>query len=183
MPFDISIEILKKTLIRSKECIICFISENIYAAQIKRSFTNSQRLQYKVYLEYHNPLNLIKLDTCPLSSNKSAFHTTKCINFINPVFVYRQQSLQWRRNERDGVSNHRRLDCLHKPFVRAQIKGGRWKCFHLMTLSWFLNRSHAAVCLTPDKFCPNKWYTQLRKSPCFVISYHLLLLASKSVMH
>ena len=29
-------------------------------------------------------------------------------------------SLQWRHNERDGISNHRRVDCL--PFVQAQIK-------------------------------------------------------------
>ena len=35
--------------------------------------------------------------------------------------IYRV-SLQWRRNERDDVSNHRRLDCLHDPLFRR-----RWK--------------------------------------------------------
>ena len=32
-------------------------------------------------------------------------------------------SLQWRHNEHGGISNHRRLDCLLKPFVQAHIKG------------------------------------------------------------
>ena len=31
-------------------------------------------------------------------------------------------ALQWRHNERDRVSNHRRLDCLLLPFVQSQIK-------------------------------------------------------------
>ena len=35
---------------------------------------------------------------------------------------YSLLSLQWRHNERDGVSNHRRLDCLLKRFFQAQIE-------------------------------------------------------------
>ena len=31
-------------------------------------------------------------------------------------------TLRWRHNERDGISNHRRLDCLLNRFVHAQIK-------------------------------------------------------------
>ena len=69
--------------------------------------------------------------------------------------------LQWRHNERDGISNHQRLDCLlnrlfrHKPkktskfHITGLVRGiHRWpvnfpnkgqqrgKCFHLMTSSW-----------------------------------------------
>ena len=32
------------------------------------------------------------------------------------------RSLQWRHNERNGVSNHRRVDCLPNSFFQAQIK-------------------------------------------------------------
>ena len=46
-----------------------------------------------------------------------------------PTYVYSGRlyprisfPLQWRHNERDGVANHSRLDCLLKPFVHAQIK-------------------------------------------------------------
>ena len=70
--------------------------------------------------------------------------------------------LQWRHNERVGVSNHQPQDCLPNRLFKAQIKentkaprhwplcgeftGDRWiprmkgqwrvKCFHLMTSSW-----------------------------------------------
>ena len=73
--------------------------------------------------------------------------------------------LEWRHNERDGVSNHQLHDCLLNSLFKAQIKasikaprhwplcgeftGDRWiprttsqwrgKCFHLMTSSWCLN--------------------------------------------
>ena len=33
-----------------------------------------------------------------------------------------KHSLQWRHNERDGVSNHQRLDCLLTCFIQAQNK-------------------------------------------------------------
>ena len=64
-------------------------------------------------------------------------------------------SLQWRHNERDGVSNHCRLDCLHNRLSRRRSKKtsklhltGLYegnsphkdpvtrKRFHLMTTSW-----------------------------------------------
>ena len=71
-------------------------------------------------------------------------------------------TLQWRHNQRESVSNHRRLDLFAQPFIRVQIKenikaprhwplwGGftgdwwipstkgqqRGKCFYLMTSSW-----------------------------------------------
>ena len=69
-------------------------------------------------------------------------------------------TLQWRHNEYDGISNHRRLDCLlnhlfrrrskktSKPCVIGLCEGNppttgnsprkgpvTWKCFHLMTSS------------------------------------------------
>ena len=50
--------------------------------------------------------------------------------------------LQWRHKERDGVSNHRRLHCLLKCWLQAQIKENikrpvalSGKCLHLMTSS------------------------------------------------
>ena len=33
-----------------------------------------------------------------------------------------QSPLQWRHNERDGVSNHKPPDCLLKRLLKAQIK-------------------------------------------------------------
>ena len=33
-----------------------------------------------------------------------------------------RDSLQWRHNERNDVSNHRRLEFFSQPFVQAQIK-------------------------------------------------------------
>ena len=37
------------------------------------------------------------------------------------IFIF-LRSIQWRHHERDGVSNHRRLDCLLSRLLRAQIK-------------------------------------------------------------
>ena len=65
-------------------------------------------------------------------------------------------TLQWRHNERDGVSIQQHHDCLLNRLFKAQIKGNikaprhwplwgeftghrgipRTKCFHLMTSSW-----------------------------------------------
>ena len=76
--------------------------------------------------------------------------------------VQEHVTLQWRHNERDGVSNHQPHDCLLNLLFKAQIKeniqatrhwplwgeftGDRWiprtkgrqrgKCFHLMTSPW-----------------------------------------------
>ena len=73
-------------------------------------------------------------------------------------------TLQWRHNERDGVSHHQPHHCLLIRLFKAHLKenikaprhwpswgefiGDRWiprtkrpvtrKCFHLMTLSWFV---------------------------------------------
>ena len=83
---------------------------------------------------------------------------------LSGVFVHRVErnfttvvSLQWRHNERDGASNHRRLDCLLNRLFRRRSKktsklrvtgiyegkppvtGGfpsRGKCFHLIASSW-----------------------------------------------
>ena len=38
------------------------------------------------------------------------------------VFLYILKTLQWRHNERDGVSNHRRLDCLHNRLFSRRSK-------------------------------------------------------------
>ena len=73
-------------------------------------------------------------------------------------------TLEWRHNERDGVSNHRHLGCLLNGLFRRRSKktskirvidplcweftGDRWipltkgqlrgKCFHVMTSSWYM---------------------------------------------
>ena len=82
-----------------------------------------------------------------------------CLQNINTKYACKGgrenywQSLQWRHNERDGVSYHQRLDCLHnlcsgKDQRKHQRGIHRWpmnsphkgpvtrKCFHLMTSSW-----------------------------------------------
>ena len=82
-------------------------------------------------------------------------------------FVISPASLQWRQNERDGVSNHRHLDCLFnrlfrhssKKILRLRVtclwagnlpatgefptqRASNRKCFHLMTSSCDLRRSN-----------------------------------------
>ena len=77
-------------------------------------------------------------------------------------FIPLTKSLQWRHNERNGVSNHLRFECLLSRLFRRKLKKistlcitalregnppvtgwipltkGQWrrKCFHLMTSSW-----------------------------------------------
>ena len=42
-------------------------------------------------------------------------------SWMDPVMPYRMLStLQWRHNERDGVSNHRRIDCLPNRLFRSR---------------------------------------------------------------
>ena len=92
------------------------------------------------------------------------------------------RSLQRRHNERDGVSNHRRLDCLHKCLFRRRSKKRskfrvtglcegihRWpmnsphkgpvitrKCFHLMTSSYAVG-GYKAVVARPFCFKATKY--------------------------
>ena len=90
------------------------------------------------------------IDECPIQCLVSTFK-----NLMSII-----RTLQWRRNEHDGVSNHRRLDCLlnrlfredqrkhqnsaslafvreiHRSPVNSPYKGPvTRKCFHLMTSS------------------------------------------------
>ena len=54
--------------------------------------------------------------------------TTQCpwhvpeIGGLSWYFVDDRQTIQWRHNERDGVSNHWRLDCLLSRFFRRRSK-------------------------------------------------------------
>ena len=41
---------------------------------------------------------------------------------INNHFYPRVMTFQWRHNERDGVSNHLRIDCLHNRLFRRRSK-------------------------------------------------------------
>ena len=53
--------------------------------------------------------------------NKQLTHQLRwLVNYSKVVFSY--QPLQWRHNERDGISNHERHDCLFNRLFEAQIK-------------------------------------------------------------
>ena len=54
-------------------------------------------------------------------SFKMAYCNTTFITHITAM-PKAEFTLEWRYNERDGVSNHRRLDSFVQPFVQAQIK-------------------------------------------------------------
>ena len=49
-------------------------------------------------------------------------HFTLKTNIVETVVMAFSNSLQWRHNGRDGVSNHRRLDCLLNFFFRRRSK-------------------------------------------------------------
>ena len=91
-----------------------------------------------------------------------------------------RQPLEWRHNERDGVSNHQSLDCLPNRFfgpdqrkhqisaslvfvrgihrwpVNSPHKGPvSWKCFHLTTSSWIVLK-YRLLCST---HCANSLQT------------------------
>ena len=52
-------------------------------------------------------------------------------------------ALQWYHNERDGVSHHRRRDCLLKHFVQAQINENiEWKHFPRHWPMWGESTGH-----------------------------------------
>ena len=93
------------------------------------------------------------------------------------------QQLQWRHNERYGVSNHQPQDCLLNRVFKVQIKenikaprhwplcreftGDRWiprtkgqwrgKCFHLMTSSWYTVRATFCHNLLNHNITTNWW--------------------------
>ena len=92
--------------------------------------------------------------------------------------------LQWLHNERDGVSNHWRIDCLLNRLFRCRSKktpkaprhwtlwgefsGHRWipcskfqwrgKCFHLMRSSW-----RPSILRVQSSICDNSWYLKRSK--------------------
>ena len=59
---------------------------------------------------------------------RKGFHIKVCINLQPPVVHslyppnYDSSTLQWRHNERDGVSNHQPHHCLLNRLFKAQIK-------------------------------------------------------------
>ena len=80
------------------------------------------------------------------------FSRPQCVNISKSWYsVGHDNASQWRHNERDGVSDHRRLHCLFicwfrrrsKKTSRVRVTGlcagnspVAGKCFHLMTSSW-----------------------------------------------
>ena len=103
-------------------------------------------------------------------------HTEKgsTINFHITWTMHKSYvTLQWLHNERDGVSNHQRLYCLLKCWLRHKSKKTIWKlhvtglcegnplvtsgfpsqrasnmeiCFHLMTSSWIWGQHCSCQC-------------------------------------
>ena len=60
------------------------------------------------------------VDCCDLPTHSPGLHNWSGYNLpIGPVPV---KSLQWRHNERDGVSNNKSSDCLLHRLFKAQIK-------------------------------------------------------------
>ena len=51
------------------------------------------------------------------------------MNFILSIDImvshWKASALQWIHNERDGVSNHRRLDCLFRAAIKEDTKAPR----------------------------------------------------------
>ena len=128
---------------------------------------------FNQYSDSFSKKNCLKMSStkrrpfCPgfsVSTWKGALRT----DMIYQADLYQWQclcgALQWRHNERDGVSNYQPRDCLLNRLFKTQIKenikvprhwplcreftGDRWiprtkrqwrgKCFHLMTSSWGL---------------------------------------------
>ena len=50
------------------------------------------------------------------------FHWVAPAEFLYGCYWVPSPALRWRHNERDGVSNHRRLDCLHKRLFGRRSK-------------------------------------------------------------
>ena len=105
--------------------------------------------------------------------------------YIVLCYLHCYHTIQWRHDERDGVSNHRRIDCLHNRFFfQTQIKeninaprhcplwgeftADRWiprtkgqlrgKWFHLMMSSWKLKSfffCSNALCLNATEGHPD----------------------------
>ena len=58
--------------------------------------------------------------------NASSQYVTELVQNTSNFGSIRSMSLQWRHNGRDGVSNQRRLDCLHNCLFRRRSKK-TWK--------------------------------------------------------
>ena len=102
-----------------------------------------------------------------------------------------QGASQWRHNKRDGVLNHRRLDCLHNRLFRRRSKktskvrvtglcegnspvvggfpsqraGNAEKCFHLMTLSC------ECLALLPSTWLDHIWINSCRDIYIYINIY------------
>ena len=79
------------------------------------------------YLFYENDREISRLygnmvATWPMfqTDQESAESEMNTLRFF--YFIYLNQSLQWRHNERDGASNQQRLDCLRNRLFRRRSK-------------------------------------------------------------
>ena len=73
----------------------------------------------------NDALRWVHLDIRPFLSNKKVNRRNKAYWLTNGgIFIvnYLSLSLQWRHNERDGVSNHQRLGCLLNRLFRHKLK-------------------------------------------------------------
>ena len=109
-------------------CITATIQQRIYRTTLGDRYTYhdissqyvSQRLDNKGYTE--QPLGT---DIHIMTSAVSMYHsdyTIVCWSIFGKAILNELvcKSLQWRHNERDGVSNHRRSDCLRNRLFRRR---------------------------------------------------------------
>ena len=104
----------KPTLLALK-CLVCLLGKN-------KNFT-AQNLFRSSRLCYH----FIHGDECSIRAFKQLYlQIAKQIPRIDIYLVFGAKSLQWRHNERDGVSNHQLHDCLlNRLFMRRSKKSSK----------------------------------------------------------
>ena len=96
---------------------------NIYSRMCHTTKSERSKFSYRLRCRHRRHWRPSVIN---VSGEKKAVGTTifpfQC---RQPAFLSSRSTsiLQWRHNERNGVSNHRRFDCLFtQPFVQAQIK-------------------------------------------------------------
>ena len=72
----------------------------------------------EILIEIHAFENVCKMASI---SSRPQWVKTQCVGVIH-MRSNMQKSLKWSHNERDGVSNHRRLDCLLNNLFRRRSK-------------------------------------------------------------
>ena len=124
-----------------------------------------------------------------------------------PTRFYKSEiiRLQWCRNERNGVSNHRRLDCLRNrlfgrgskkylstaslafmrgihrwPLTKGQWRGSDsiWWCHHYIVAIWYKAHQNEKTYLVSHKPCKSVYH---QKKTCFIIEHNIHYCNEESV--